>query len=164
MEGCELKDTSTSTDDLTVFCSNCKQAILDSNTVNGELELCTDLHKVIAESMQKSKVTADSVSDKLLRRRKVVPFYHELEDSLCSSLTEFTQNTEGSQGMEMPTDEEEESVDSDEAQRPAKRRKISEEESNEQKENGGLIVVKKLSEINGEVNLEELFEDEDEYR
>lgn len=49
--------------------------------------------------MAKNKVRTES-SEKSLRRRKVVPFYHELDDSLCSSLTEYTHNTEGSQLFE----------------------------------------------------------------
>ncbi|XP_018564119.1 uncharacterized protein LOC108905633 isoform X2 [Anoplophora glabripennis] len=135
MEGSELKDASTSTEDLIIYCNNCKQSILDPNAVN----------------------------EKLLRRRKVVPFYHELDDSLCSSLTEFTQNTEGSQCFEMPSDDDEESVDSDETQRPAKRRRIFEDES-EEKEGGGLLMIRKPADINGETNLEDLYADEDEYR
>ncbi|KAJ8924959.1 hypothetical protein NQ315_001124 [Exocentrus adspersus] len=132
MEASELKDVSTSTEDLTTYCTNCKQIILDPSVVN----------------------------EKLLRRRKVVPFYHELDDSLCSSLTEFTQNTEGSQCFDMAS-EDEDSVDSDE--RPAKRRRMSEDE-NEGKENGGLLMIRKPEEINGESNLEDLFADEEEYR
>lgn len=89
----ELKDITTSTDDINIFCNNCKQSILDGSLINGELELA------IAESMAKNKVRTES-SEKSLRRRKVVPFYHELDDSLCSSLTEYTHNTEGSQLFE----------------------------------------------------------------
>lgn len=166
MEGSELKDASTSTEDLTILCNNCKQSVLDPSAVNGELELCTDLHKAIAESMRKNKITTESVSEKLLRRRKVVPFYHELDDSLCSSLTEFTQNTEGSQCFEMPSDgdDDDESVDSDETQRPAKRRRIIFEVENEGKESSGLLMIRKPSEINGETSLEDLFAEEEEYR
>lgn len=164
MEGSELKDASTSTEDLTIYCNNCKLSIVDPSAVNGELELCTDLHKAIAESMRKNKVTTESVSEKLLRRRKVVPFYHELDDSLCSSLTEFTQNTEGSQCFEMPSDEDDDSVDSDETQRPAKRKRMIFEDENEGKESGGLLMIRKPSEINGETSLEDLFAEEEEYR
>ena len=178
MEGSELKDACTSTEDLTICCNSCKQAILDPSTVNGELELCTDLHKAIAESMRKNKVTTESVSEKLLRRRKVVPFYHELDDSLCSSLTEFTQNTEGSQCYEMPSDTDE-SVESDETQnqRPKRRRIEYEDENeneheineneNESSKGSGLLMIRKPAEINGDaapVNLEDMFIDEDEYR
>ncbi|KAG5887935.1 hypothetical protein JTB14_003030 [Gonioctena quinquepunctata] len=189
-EALELKDASTSTDDLTIFCNSCKQAVLDGSTVNGELELCTDLHKAIAESLVKNKVTTESASEKSLRRRKVVPFYNEMEDSLCSSLTEFTHNTEGSQCFEEPSDMDD-SVDSDEVLRPSKRRRIeSDDESQEdtpednkdeeadsatppeaQKE--GLLMIRKPEDINGDreeeedplgCTLENMFVDEQEYR
>lgn len=108
----------------------------DASTINGELELCTDLHKAIAESMRKNKVTTESVTDKALRRRKVVPFYHELDDSLCSSLTEYTQNTEGSQCFEVPSDMDE-SLDSGEipASRASKRRRAESDEENDNESN-----------------------------
>lgn len=134
-EGSELKDVSTGTDDITIFCNKCKQHLIDASTINGELELCTDLHKAIAESMRKNKVTTES-ADKALRRRKVVPFYHELDDSLCSSLTEYTQNTEGSQCFEVPSDMDE-SIDSDELpnSRSSKRRRVESDEENDNESN-----------------------------
>ncbi|XP_074032895.1 uncharacterized protein isoform X2 [Leptinotarsa decemlineata] len=178
-EASELKDASTSTDDLTVFCNRCKQALLDGNVVNGELELCTDLHKAIAESLVKNKVNSESASEKLLRRRKVVPFYHELEDSLCSSLTEFTHNTEGSQCFEENSDTDD-SIDSDEIQRPRKRRRMvfDDDKSDENQEDSGessaqlqgckegMIMIRKPSDINGdrEEDLENMFADEEEFR
>ncbi|XP_050501254.1 uncharacterized protein LOC126881193 isoform X2 [Diabrotica virgifera virgifera] len=129
-ESSELKDRSTSTDDLNIFCNNCKQTILESNTINGELELA------IAESMAKNKVKTEN-PEKSLRRRKVVPFYHELDDSLCSSLTEFTHNTEGSQMYEEENSDLDGSDDSLEELRPRKRRRIieSDEESDNAEKN-----------------------------
>ncbi|XP_060535273.1 uncharacterized protein LOC132707430 [Cylas formicarius] len=122
----ELKDKGTSTDDISILCVNCKQSILDASTVNGEVELCTDLHKIIADSLRKNRViTADSESEKVLRKRKIQPIYQELEDSLCSSLTEFTRNTEDDNtsqyGFDMNSD-----IETDESgeERHAKRRKI----------------------------------------
>ncbi|XP_057671512.1 uncharacterized protein LOC130903436 isoform X1 [Diorhabda carinulata] len=120
----ELKDGSTSTDDLNIFCNNCKQTILESNQVNGELELA------IAESMAKNKIKTEN-SEKSLRRRKVVPFYHELDDSLCSSLTEFTQNTEGSQLYDDNSDLDG-SDESLEELRPRKRRRIIESDDDDE--------------------------------
>lgn len=113
----ELKDEGTSTDDLTILCANCKTAILDASTVNGEVELAADLHKIIAESLRKNKVITgmfkyifrsfeiiilmscvfigDSETEKVLRKRKIQPIYQELDDSLCSSLTDLTRRTAG---------------------------------------------------------------------
>lgn len=153
------------------------------STVNGELELCTDLHKAIAESMRKNKVPTESVSDKSLRRRKVVPFYHELDDSLCSSLTEYTQNTEGSQCFDVPSDMDD-SIDSDEIphSRSSKRRRV---ESDEEIDNESNSTAKRRATIKEHVpiitseendensnsnsninieNLEEIFAEEEEYR
>lgn len=85
--------------------------------------------------MRKNKVTTES-ADKALRRRKIVPFYHELDDSLCSSLTEYTQNTEGSQCFEVPSDMDE-SIDSDELpnSRSSKRRRVESDEENDNESN-----------------------------
>lgn len=131
-----MKDVSTGTEDIAIVCNKCQQQISDASTINGELELCTDLHKAIAESMRKNKVPTESVSDKSLRRRKVVPFYHELDDSLCSSLTEYTQNTEGSQCFDVASDMDD-SIDSDEiaASRSSKRRRVESEEENDNESN-----------------------------
>jgi len=120
----ELKDEATSTEDLTILCANCKTAILDASSVNGEVELSTDLHKAIAESLRKNRVvTGESESEKVLRKRKIQPMYQELEDSLCSSLTDLThRGDEDSQFGEEPASEVE-SEDSNQ-ERPAKRRKI----------------------------------------
>ncbi|CAH2008390.1 unnamed protein product [Acanthoscelides obtectus] len=164
-EDCDLKDAGTSTEDLTIFCNNCKQAIADGNLVNGELELCTDLHKAIAESMLKNKVPTESVSEKLLRKRKVIPFYHELDDSLCSSLTEFTHATEGSQGFDEPSDVD--SVESEEQMRPRKKRKLEVEDENGY---GGQAkckgaVRRRIKEINGKSgDYEKLFTQDREFR
>lgn len=38
--------------------------------------------------MQKP-ISGDTDSEKVLRRRKIQPLYHELDDSLCSSLTDL---------------------------------------------------------------------------
>lgn len=131
----ELKDQGTSTEDLTVLCSNCKTAILDASTVNGDVELSTNLHKIIAESLKKNRViTEDADTEKVLRKRKIQPLYHELDDSLCSSLTDLTRHTAG--------EEEEESsqfaseVDSEESvdERPVKRRKVDSESKKIQEE------------------------------
>ncbi|CAH1155264.1 unnamed protein product [Phaedon cochleariae] len=173
-ESSELKDASTSTEDLTVLCKGCKKAIRDGSEVNGEVELCTDLHKAIAESMVKNEVASD---EKSLRKRKVVPFYHELDDSICSSLTEY--NTEGSQGLDEPSDSS--SSDSDEAQRPTKRRRIEsgEDEDNdsnkddESNKDGASVdplalegreglTIRHPDEINGEGNVEENGEENEE--
>lgn len=140
--------------------------------------------------MRKNKVATESVSDKSLRRRKVVPFYHELEDSLCSSLTEYTQNTEGSQCFDEPSDTDE-SLDSDEIpnSRRSKRRRVESDED-EIDENESNLTIKRHaadkedlptvnteendddddddnsnSEININIeNLEEIFAEEDEIR
>ncbi|CAG9864756.1 unnamed protein product [Phyllotreta striolata] len=126
----ELQDASTSTDDINTFCNNCKQSILDGNLINGELELA------IAESLAKNKMRTES-AEKSLRRRKVVPFYHELDDSLCSSLTEYTQNTEGSQMFEDNSDIDGSDDDSDVAHSRKKRRIMSDEEDAEDSERNG---------------------------
>lgn len=134
-----FNDAITSTEDLTILCSSCKQNLLDCNTVNGELELCMDL-QVLNDSIARNKLS-ELDSEKVLRstRKKPQPFYHELDDSMCSSLTEFT-NTESSQGCEMPSDME--SFDSEQdSQRPAKRRKLDSEVT-EETENQGLIEIK----------------------
>jgi hypothetical protein len=91
----------TSTDDLTISCINCKSTYFDSNIINSEVELCAELHKAIADSLSNNKVITQSESEKVVRsrRRRSQAFYHELDDSLCSSLTEFT-NTESSQCYE----------------------------------------------------------------
>nr|CAI5824761.1 unnamed protein product [Callosobruchus analis] len=161
----DLKDAGTSTEDLTIFCNNCKQAIADGSLVNGELELCTDLHKAIAESMRKNKVPTESVSEKLLRKRKVIPFYHELDDSLCSSLTEFTHATEGSQCFDEPSDVD--SMDSEDHMRPRKKRKLELEDENGY---GGNVkykgsVRRRIKEINGRPgNYEKMFTQDREFR
>lgn len=117
--------------------------------------------------MVKNKVTTESVSEKLLRRRKVVPFYHELDDSLCSSLTEYTHNTEGSQCFDEPSDMD--SVDSDDTPtvRPSKRRKIV--ESDDEIENNNDNSTNKNDspppvEKEEEQNFNEMFLDEEDYR
>nr|CAH7747198.1 unnamed protein product [Callosobruchus chinensis] len=164
-EDCDLKDAGTSTEDLTIFCNNCKQAIADGGLVNGELELCTDLHKAIAESMRKNKVPTESVSEKLLRKRKVIPFYHELDDSLCSSLTEFTHATEGSQCFDEPSDVD--SIDSDDHVRPRKKRKLETEDENGYSGNVKYkgSMRRRIKEINGRpVNYEKMFIQDREFR
>lgn len=181
-DGSELKDVNTATDDIIIYCNKCKQQILEASTVNGELELCTDLHKAIAESMRKNKISTESVTDKALRRRKVVPFYHELDDSLCSSLTEYTQNTEGSQCFDEPSDMDD-SIDSDEIpnSRSSKRRRVESDDENDNESNSTtkrhakeddvpILNAEENSEnsnsnsnINLE-NLEEIFGEEEEIR
>ncbi|ENN76040.1 hypothetical protein YQE_07413, partial [Dendroctonus ponderosae] len=52
----DLKDQATSTHDLTILCANCKTGILDASTVNGEIELSTDLHEMLRESLKKNRV------------------------------------------------------------------------------------------------------------
>lgn len=118
--------------------------------------------------MAKNKVA--TASEKSLRKRKVVPFYHELEDSLCSSLTELTQNTEGSQCFDMNSDFED-SMDSVEIQPRLKRRRIIESDDENEHDNDESatnssnkipVRIKKPLEING--NMESLFMEEEEYR
>lgn len=95
---------STSTDDLTVSCANCKTTYFNPSIVNNEVELCAELHKVIADSLSINKrpTRAPEHPEKIdgrTRRRRSQAFYHEMDDSICSSMTEFT-NTEGSQCYE----------------------------------------------------------------
>ncbi|EEZ99574.1 uncharacterized protein LOC103314829 [Tribolium castaneum] len=116
----------TSTDDLTISCLNCKSTCFDSSTINSEVELCAELHKAITDSLSVNKLVTSSESEKVLRsrRRKSQAFYHELDDSLCSSLTEFT-NTESSQCYEeYHTDVESYDSDNEDLNR-AKRRKLN---------------------------------------
>ncbi|XP_066250506.1 uncharacterized protein [Euwallacea similis] len=119
----ELKDQATSTEDLTILCANCKSSILDASTVNGEVELGPDLHEIIRESLKTNRVSTGE-SEKSLRRRKNRPLYHELEDSLCSSLTDLPgagdDMSQYGEGGAMSDAESE--ADSDE--QPAKRRKV----------------------------------------
>lgn len=102
----ELKDAFSSTDDLPIICSSCKQ----TNIANGELELCAPSGGFVEKEMRS-------------QRRKPQSFYHELEDSLCSSMTEYTNTEESSQAMDQSDSE---SIDSDDNPRPSKRRKIDE--------------------------------------
>ncbi|KAJ8954073.1 hypothetical protein NQ318_004378 [Aromia moschata] len=125
------------TEDLPIYCCNCKQTVLDPNAVNGELGPRAHSRGAVAASLGENRVTTGSVSEKLLRRRKVVPFYHELDDSLCSSLTEFTQNTEGSQCFEMPSDSDGSVGSDDDNPRPSKRRRIESEDENENENDSG---------------------------
>lgn len=96
------KNVQTSTEGLLTFCSNCRSEILEAHKVDNEIELGAELHQVIADSFSRNKVVS---SDKVLRskRKRSQAFYHELDDSLCSSLTEFT-NTESSQCFEFNSD------------------------------------------------------------
>lgn len=113
------KDEQTSTEGLITFCSNCRSEILDAHKVDSEIELRAELHQAIADSFSRNKIV---ITDKVLRskRKRSQAFYHELEDSLCSSMTEFT-NTESSQCFEFQSDID--SIEEDE-ERQAKRRKI----------------------------------------
>ncbi|XP_044756258.1 uncharacterized protein LOC123314898 [Coccinella septempunctata] len=135
------KDVQTSTDGLLNFCSNCQSEILEAHKVDSEIELRAELHQAIADSFSRNKIVS---SDKVLRskRKRSQAFYHELDDSLCSSLTEFT-NTESSQCFEFQSD-----VDSmeEEEERQAKRRKIE-----------------TIEETVQPVSYETRFEEEDEY-
>ncbi|XP_076271977.1 uncharacterized protein LOC143203630 isoform X1 [Rhynchophorus ferrugineus] len=142
----ELKDECTSTDDLTVLCANCKTAILDASTVNGEVELGADLHKIIAESLRKNKViTGDSETEKVLRKRKIQPIYQELDDSLCSSLTDLTRRT----AAIVPGDDESSQfasdMDSEESveERPSKRKKFDSESKKIQEEINEALAKRK---------------------
>lgn len=69
------------------------------------MELCAELHKAIADSLTINKVVTSGndnereKAERSTRRRRSQAFYHELDDSLCSSMTEFT-NTESSQAYE----------------------------------------------------------------
>lgn len=114
--------------------------------------------------MRKNKVTTES-SDKALRRRKVVPFYHELDDSLCSSLTEYTQNTEGSQCFDVPSDMDE-SIDSDEIpnSRSSKRRRLESDEENDNESNSTTkrraLIKEHIPDINADENEENDDQDE----
>ncbi|KAL1516654.1 hypothetical protein ABEB36_000537 [Hypothenemus hampei] len=51
----ELKDEATSTDDLTILCANCKTSILDASTVNGDIELASELHEAIQSSLKRNR-------------------------------------------------------------------------------------------------------------
>lgn len=60
----ELRDEATSTDDLTILCANCKTSILDASTVNGEVELASNLHDIIRESLRKNRVMTGNVKNR----------------------------------------------------------------------------------------------------
>ncbi|KAK9881406.1 hypothetical protein WA026_016296 [Henosepilachna vigintioctopunctata] len=140
------KDAATSTEDINILCNNCQAEILGAHKVSSELELCAELHQAIADSFSRNKIVT---SDKTLRskRKRSQAFYHELDDSLCSSLTEFT-NTESSQCFEFQS--ESDSVEDDDDSRSPKRRKL---------DNSKEPVVQ-----TPEVSFETKFEEEDEYR
>ncbi|KAL3285272.1 hypothetical protein HHI36_019382 [Cryptolaemus montrouzieri] len=116
----EKVEVQTSTEDITIFCNNCRSEILEAHKVNKEIELCSELHQAIADSFAKNRIVT---SDKILRsrRKRSHAFYQELDDSLCSSLTEFT-NTESSQCFDFQSDID--SLGDDEDERPSKRKRM----------------------------------------
>ncbi|XP_063931087.1 uncharacterized protein LOC135143150 isoform X2 [Zophobas morio] len=150
----------TSTDDLTISCINCKSTCFDSTIINSEVELCAELHKAIADSLSNNKViTQDAEKMGRSRRRRSQAFYHELDDSLCSSLTEFT-NTESSQCYEEDHSEVESyESDSEDTQR-VKRRKL----------NNSIVLNGREKRNTGEIDLKEtealqqLYHNEAEFR
>ncbi|XP_044270521.1 uncharacterized protein LOC123015107 [Tribolium madens] len=138
----------TSTDDLTISCINCKSTCFDSSTINSEVELCAELHKAITDSLSINKVVTSSESEKVLRsrRRKSQAFYHELDDSLCSSLTEFT-NTESSQCYEeYHTDVESYDSENEDMER-VKRRKLNDSVVNNKDKIKREVDVQRVKEV-----------------
>ncbi|RZC35293.1 uncharacterized protein BDFB_004101 [Asbolus verrucosus] len=157
----EQTSIGTSTDDLTISCINCKSTYFDSSIINSEVELCAELHKAIADSLSNNKVITHTESEKVVRsrRRRSQAFYHELDDSLCSSLTEFT-NTESSQCYEEYHSEVESYESDSEDLERAKRRKLD----------PSIVLNIKEKNIQGEKDIQDvqvlktLFRDEVEYR
>lgn len=135
----EKTDASTSTEDLFIFCTNCRNEILEANEVDKEIELCTDLRQAIIDSFRKNKILLE---DKPMRtrRKKNQPFYNELEDSTCSSMTEFT-NTESSQCFDLENDIESSSDSETQSEPPSKRRKV---------ENTTIVPTTSVPEVNYE--------------
>ncbi|XP_050300768.1 uncharacterized protein LOC126739235 isoform X2 [Anthonomus grandis grandis] len=180
----ELKDQATSTEDLTILCANCKTSILDASTVNGELELSSNLHEIIKDSLRRNRViTVDDLSpseggpsdiesedseERPAKRRKIDESSREIQDEINRALAK--KNDMNGVTDEDSLDKEDESSEKNDSEEESKReeyeraKKEQEEQLKREKEEQETKDKEEMERIEQiKVICEEIFKEEPDF-